>query len=158
LRASDTIYTTKGLNRGLSRFLVSKKGTVPFAPEPQQLLSCDRKIMPLIDRIFQLLPWRRTSLVGLLANEVVRECRSKVTQSICLRTEEMSPSEIRGYVKAFAVSCVVPQVDRAIRHRSMKPADRNKIIDVAIDKLATLVTHELLCQVSPAATGRTMAA
>jgi hypothetical protein len=115
------------------------------------------KPMSLINRIFQLFPWRHTSLVGQLADEVARECQAKVSQSVCLRTEEMSPSEIRGYVRAFAVGCVVPQVDQTIRNRHLKPAVRNKIVDAAIDRLVSLVTHDILCRVHPATNVRTAA-
>lgn len=104
-----------------------------------------------------LFPWRNSHVVEQVAGEVARECRSSLWQRVYLRTANMSPAELRGYVRAQAAGFVGSEVEQAIRRRRLRIDLRSRLIDASVDQLVNMVAHDVLCGEPPARV-RTMAA
>jgi len=78
-----------------------------------------------------------------LAWRIVERSRSEVMRRIWGLREDMSSSEARGYIRARAAIVVQREVNLALgRERSLRPADRRRLISMVTDALVNGVFRE----------------
>jgi hypothetical protein len=96
-----------------------------------------------------LLPWtfgsRGEDRLDQLAQRVAERSRVEVSRRICGVTPEMSPAEIRGYIRARSAVVVHREVNLALqRERHLSTSERTRLIEMATEMLVRTFTPPMV--------------
>jgi hypothetical protein len=103
----------------------------------------------LPNSVLILFPWCKTRLVEQAGGEVARECRDELWHCVHRQVVGMSVSEVRGYVRAYAVGIADAQVEEVLGRRSLKLSLRDRVLASGVEQLVSMTVRDALLADSP---------
>jgi hypothetical protein len=107
-------------------------------PQSQSVAWVDR----LLGGLFR---WFHAPLIRQTGGEVARECHAALWDHAFARAQDMTPAQVRGYIRAIAPGFITREIDAVLGRRRVRWSLRSQVLDAAIDQITELIVDDVVC-------------